>query len=248
MKTLFLSACLILNSLYSHVGSCEEPEDKGLKNEYVILLHGLGRKAHSMTKIEKRLKDEGYGTLNCEYPSTKMDIEELARIHVSKAVNHCNRFAPEKIHFVTHSLGGILVRQYLQENALPNGGRVIMLSPPNKGSEVAERLKWSFLYKSITGPAGQQLGTGEDSIPNRLRPIDAEIGIITGNKSYDPWFSIGIPGEDDGKVSVKRAKLEEMNDFLVVKSPHAFIMQNPEVIDQIVFYLKNGKFKRVGIK
>jgi len=246
MKTFFLSACLILGSICYHSGFCEEPEDSGTKNEHVILLHGLGRKAHSMTKIEKRLKDEGYGTVNYEYPSTKMDIEELARVHVSKAVNLCNKAAAKKVHFVTHSMGGILVRQYLQENALPNCGRVIMLSPPNKGSEVAEKLKWSFLYKSITGPAGQQLGTSEDSVPNRLRPIDAEIGIITGNKSYDPWFSIGIPGEDDGKVSVKRAKLEEMNDFLVVESPHAFIMQNPRVIDQIIFYLMNGKFKRMG--
>jgi hypothetical protein len=108
--------------------------------------------------------------------------------------------------------------------------------------------KDTFLYKSITGPAGQQLGTGKNSVPNTLPPIHIEVGIITGNRSFDPWFSFMIEGDDDGKVSVEYARLEEMNDFLVKDSAHAFIMRNPEVINQIVFYLMNGKFKQMGGK
>ena len=243
MKFFFLSAFLILTPFFSHSGLGEDTGSRGDRNEAVILLHGLGRTQRSMAAMEKRLTQEGYWTVNYGYPSTRYEIQELARTHVARAVESCQNPSVNKIHFVTHSLGGILVRQYLQENAIPNGGRVVMLSPPNQGSEVAERLKNLFFYRTITGPAGQQLGTGEDSVPKRLKPIDAEVGVITGNRSIDPWFSIGIPGEDDGKVSVESARLAEMTDFLVVKSCHALIMQHSEVIDQVVFYLKNGHFK-----
>ncbi len=243
MKPVFVIICLIPGLLCLQFGFCDDAGDPGNKNECVILLHGLGRTRHSMAKIEERLKALGYMTVNHGYPSTTENIQELARIHVSDAVNCCGNQSTNKIHFITHSLGGILVRQYLQENALPEGGRVIMLSPPNKGSEVADGLKEVFFYKWMTGPAGQQLGTDEKSVPNMLKPIDAEVGVITGNKSIDPWFSFMIPGEDDGKISVERAGLDEMKDFLVVESTHAFIMQDPEVIDQIVFFLREGTFK-----
>lgn len=98
------------------------------------------------------------------------------------------------------------------------------------------------MYKWITGPAGQQLGTNNESVPNRLKPVEAEIEVITGTKSFEPWFSSMMPGDDGGKVSVKRARLKEMNDFPVVESSHPFIMQNPIVVNQIVLYLKNGRF------
>jgi len=245
MKPFLLSAFIILSPFFPYSGFCDEPQDPGDRNECVILLHGLGRTEQSMAKIKTRLDKEGYQTVNYGYPSTEQNIRELADTHVSTAVNSCKKQSPDKIHFVTHSLGGILVRQYLQNHSIPNCGRVVMLSPPNKGSEIAEKLKDTFLYKSITGPAGQQLGTGKNSVPNTLPPIHIEVGIITGNRSFDPWFSFMIEGDDDGKVSVEHARLEEMNDFLVVDSAHAFIMRNPEVIDQIVFYLMNGNFKRM---
>jgi len=75
-----------------------------------------------------------------------------------------------------------------------------------------------------------------------LLPIDGEIGIIAGNASSDPWFSPIIPGVDDGKVSVERAKLVEMQDFIVLESGHTTIMRDQAVIDQIVYFLKNGEF------
>ncbi len=92
------------------------------------------------------------------------------------------------------------------------------------------------------GPAGQQLGTGSDSLPKNLKRIQGTIGIITGKKSSDPWFSPIIPGKDDGKVSVESAKLEEMSDFLVVESGHTFIMRKKFVLKQIIHFLKKGIF------
>jgi hypothetical protein len=204
----------------------------------------MGRTKHAMALIEDRLAKEGYQVWNETYPSTKEKIESLSVRHIDTGISHCSRVAPGKIHFVTHSLGGILVRYYLQDRTISNLGRIVMLSPPNKGSEAADFLKETYLYQAITGPAGQQLGTGPDSIPKTMKPIGGEIGIISGETSSDPWFSVIIPGKDDGKVSVESAKLDEMSDFIVVESGHTFIMRDKGVIDQVLFFLKQGRFRR----
>lgn len=117
-----------------------------------------------------------------------------------------------------------------------------MLSPPNKGSEVADTLRHTMFYRWATGPAGQQLGTDPDSLPNRLAPIDAEVGVISGRRSSDPWFSSLFRGENDGKVAVARARLDEMKDFLVVDAGHTFIMLRRDVMEQTYHFLCHGQF------
>ena len=214
------------------------------EQQCVILLHGMGRTRLSMSYLEDALSAKGYHVINYGYPSTSAPIEELARQHLPQAIKLCPGATPQPINFVTHSLGGILVRYYLQEHQLPEGSRMVMLSPPNKGTELADRFKDLALYRWITGPPGQQLGTSENSLPNKLKPVDMDIGIITGRRTYEPWFSNLLPGEDDGKVSVESAKLDEMADFLVVDSGHTFIMNDPEVIRQIDAFLRTGCFER----
>ena len=209
----------------------------------VILLHGMGRTHRSMARMAQALADEGYLVVNLDYPSTEASIETLSEGIVAETVQTCRRKRPSApIHFVTHSLGGILVRQYLQTRRLPQNSRVVMLSPPNQGSEIADLLKDFFLYRWILGPAGQQLGTAVDAVPNRLAPIDVPVGIITGDSTLEPWFSSRMPGPDDGKVSVERARLPEMADFLVVHQSHGFIMNDPEVIFQVGHFLQYGRF------
>lgn len=210
--------------------------------ECVILLHGLGRTSHSMEDIEEALVDAGYCVVNHGYPSREDDIEWIATDVINVAMASCEARDTLRTHFVTHSLGGILLRQYLQEHVIGNLGRIVMLSPPNQGSEIADLLKDNILYQLATGPAGQQLGTGPDSVPRRLGPIPGEIGIITGNSSSDPWFSPTIPGDDDGKISVASAQLKEMQDFLVMDDGHTFIMQDERVIAQVLYFLRHGVF------
>jgi hypothetical protein len=126
-----------------------------------------------------------------------------------------------------------------------------MLSPPNQGSEVVDALKHMAIFKWFNGPAGQQLGTDSNSIATRLGPITYPLGIITGNKSgfFDVWISKYIPGENDGKVSVQRAKVEGMTDFLVLPYSHTFIMRKKQVIFQTRHFLEHGSFYRKnGIK
>jgi pimeloyl-ACP methyl ester carboxylesterase len=147
-----------------------------------------------------------------------------------------------KIHFVTHSLGGIVLRQYLSEHRIENLGRVVMLAPPNRGSELADRLKNNCLYRLATGPAGQQLGTSDSSVPNRLGPADFELGVIAGNRSLNPLFSWWIPGPDDGKVSVRSTRLAGMQDFLVVHHSHTWMAWSSEVSAAVAQFLRSGCF------
>lgn len=214
-------------------------------DECVVLLHGMGRTQYSMRKIEDRLLEIGYQVRNESYPSTSESITTLAEQAVGDGVQFCIEQKVSKLHFVTHSLGGILVRTYLQDKAIENLGRIVMLAPPNQGSEIVDILKEYSVYDMAMGPAGQALGTAPDSLPNQLKPIKGEIGVIAGNFSSDPWFSPLIPGDDDGKVSVERTKLDEMQDFWVVDSGHTFIMRNDQVIEQVVSFLRDGKFSPV---
>jgi len=215
--------------------------------ECVILLHGIAKSAASMKKLDAYLREQGYRTVNFTYPSTTEPIEVLAETYLPKAIAQCTADHSAKIHFVTHSMGGIVVRQYLQTHTLPPGSRMVMLAPPNRGSEVTDSLKGLTIYKWIHGPAGQELGTGPEGIPRRLKPVSIDVGVIAGNKSYNPIFSSMIPGPDDGTIAVERTKLKEMKDFLVVSSTHTFIMDNPLVMKQVVHFLEKGKFDH-GLK
>ena len=184
----------------------------------------------------------GFRVINIDYPSSKYPIEYLAE-YVRNEV-HRRYIDEERIHFVAHSLGGIVLRYYLKENQLHNLGRVVMLSPPNQGSELVDNLRDNILFKIVTGPSGQQLGTDSSSVPITLGPVDFELGIIAGNRSLNPIFSHLIPGEDDGRMSVERSKVEGMADFLIVPQVHPFIMNSPEVIEQTVYFLEHGRFLR----
>jgi hypothetical protein len=140
-------------------------------------------------------------------------------------------------------MGGILVRQYLQSNPIPELGKIVMLAPPNHGSEVVDNLEETSLFQDIIGPAGRQLSTRANSKPNTLEPIPGTIGVIAGSVTSDPWFAWMFTGPNDGKVSVESARLDEMTDFLVMAHGHTFIMNHNDVVEQVLFFLEHGKFK-----
>ncbi|MCO7224506.1 alpha/beta hydrolase [Pleionea sp. CnH1-48] len=197
-----------------------------------------------MLRLQKHLQSLGYWVWNQSYPSTSFAIEYLSSSVIPQALEACRSQSGRsgRIHFVTHSLGGILVRHYLQQHAIDELGRVVMLGPPNKGSEVVDKISgWPF-FRWSTGPAGQQLGTDAASIPNRLKRIDAKIGIIAGNRSSDPWFSGLFKGKNDGKVSVESTRLEEMSDFLEMNVGHTLMMWDRRVLKQVAYFLKEGQF------
>lgn len=211
-------------------------------SECVVLLHGLVRTASSMKKIARQLSQSGYRIANIDYPSRTKRIEELAHDAVTDGVDQCNASGTGRINFVTHSLGGILVRYYLVQHELPNLGRVVMLGPPNHGSEVVDAWRNVPGYFLINGPAGNQLGTDETSIVHQLGPVSYPVGIIAGTRSINLILSNWLPNPDDGKVSVESAKLEGMRDFLTIPVAHPFIPSDQRVIRQTVHFLRDGKF------
>lgn len=216
----------------------------GQARECVVLLHGLARTAASMHHMADRLQREGFEVANVDYPSREHSIDVLADLAVSEGLAQCEDYAASKIHFVTHSLGGILVRVYLKNNKRDDIGRVVMLGPPNQGSEVVDNLKNAPGFEFLNGPAGMQLGTGLTDIPRTLGPVNFELGIIAGTQSINLILSTFLPNPDDGKVSVEATKVAGMSDFIALETTHPLMMKNDAVINQTVFFLKHGHFEK----
>lgn len=215
-------------------------------DDCVILLHGLARTENSMDKIEKALNLQGYSTVNVRYPSRRLTIKEISDEYIPKALQKCGTH--RKVNFVTHSMGGIIIRQYLNDSRIEKLNHVVMLGPPNKGSEVVDKLNEVPGFKTINGPAGLQLGTGELSVPNKLGEVDFSLGVIAGTKSVNVILSLMLPKPNDGKVSVESTKIEGMTDHIQMPVSHTFMMKDKEVIQQIIYFLENGNFKDIAIR
>lgn len=214
-----------------------------MATDCVILLHGLARSENSMSELAEKLADANFVVVNRGYPSRDATIETLADETIPAAVAEC---PPERnVSFVTHSMGGILVRQYLSVYELPRLRRVVMLGPPNQGSEVVDKLAKVPGFHFINGEAGMQLGTGELSVPGQLGAAHYDVGIIAGTRSINWILSSLIPGKDDGKVAIERTKLEGMNDHITMPVTHPMMMNNNRVIEQVIYYLQHGQFRRV---
>lgn len=234
---------LLLSAVLPALACAAIPEDPVPNGDGVVLLHGLGRTTLSMKRLEWALARRGYQIVNLSYPSTRFPVERLASDYLAPAAQQIELRPGGRIHFVTHSLGGIILRQYLAENALTNLGRVVMLGPPNQGSEVVDQLKGNPFYRWSTGPAGQQLGTRPEDLPRRLGPVNWPLGVIAGDRSFNPLFSRLLPGPDDGKVSVASAQIEGMTDFVVMPTSHTWLMWRWSVLNQVLTFLETGRFQ-----
>jgi pimeloyl-ACP methyl ester carboxylesterase len=193
--------------------------------------------------MESKLTDAGFIVLNVDYPSRTATIETLSEAAIGGALQDARLEKCTRVHFVTHSLGGILVRSYFKRHEYPRLGRVVMLGPPNQGSEVVDILRSWWFFKKLNGPAGNELGTDNESVPNTLGPVNFELGVIAGDRSINWINSMMIEGLDDGKVAVERTKVEGMKEHGVVHAAHPFLMNNDEVIEQTIRFLTTGIFK-----
>ncbi len=239
--------CLLalgLSGLYVNASDAASLQPMAHADECVVLLHGMGRRRGSMRTLDKALIKTGYTTINLTYPSRHKTVEALAASVIPDRIERCEALGAERIHFVTHSLGGIVLRYYAAQASIGKLGHVVMLSPPNQGSELVGHEQVDEFTRNIGGPASHQLGTDSQSIPMQLGPVDFTLGVITGDRPmlWDTFFSSLIPGGDDGKVSVERARVEGMTDFLVLPYSHTFIMTQPEVIHQVLYFLQAGRF------
>ncbi len=212
--------------------------------ESVVLLHGLARTPRSMAKLAKRLEADGYHVVNQGYPSRVGTVAELSEEAFTEALAQCPVDA--RLHVVTHSMGALLLRAYLREHDLPQLRRVVMLGPPNGGSEVVDQIGDLLVFEWVNGPAGRELGTSPTSAPSALGPFThpAELGIIAGTRTINPILSVMIEGANDGKVSVENTKLDGMDDHITVPVAHPFLMTNDDAIEQVIHFLQHGCFAR----
>ena len=210
--------------------------------DYVVLLHGMGRTSISMKRLENFLSERGYKVINVSYRSRRFSIDQLSEEYLAPLLAEKLTDKDRKVHFVTHSLGGIIVRQYMSTHKLENLGRVVMIGPPNHGSEIIDRLRANCVTRRFLGAAARQLGTRPDDLPAKLGPVHFDCAVIAGDRSLNPFLSAILPGANDGKVTVASARVEGMQDFLVVHGTHTWMMYKQTVLEQTLCFLQTGHF------
>ena len=203
----------------------------------VFVLHGLARGPASMNRLVEHLAAAGLAPVSVAYASRTATFEAMVGT-LGEAVNE--RKDCRERHFVGYSLGALVVRAYLQSP--PEGlGRVVLIAPPNHGSEIIDAIGDTGWFQALMGPVAAQLGT-RNGIAQRLPPPRYPVGVIAGDRSINVLGTALIPGAHDGTVSVQSARLEGMTDFLLVHRTHTFIMRAPEVAEATVRFLRTGRF------
>ena len=209
--------------------------------EPVVLLHGLKRSRYSMNKIAKALDKAGYDACNINYPSNRLPATALVA-HIKEQITVCFGSDVGPVNFVTHSMGGIMVRALAESPEPPQINRVVMIAPPNKGSEIVDLHRTSRMFRWLMGDVATQLGTDTNSLPLRLGPAQFDVGVIAGDGLSNPMGLWVFDEPSDGTVAVRSTKLDGMNDFIVVPFGHTLIMRKKKVINEVLYYLENGQF------
>jgi len=237
-------AIVCLGGSIDAIGSEQSPV--AAHNRCVVLLHGLARTSRSMQTVANSLSAQGWRVVNQGYPSRSKPVEELTGA-VASAFERCREqgVAANKIDFVTHSMGGILLRQWVMDTG-SQIGRAVMLGPPNKGSELVDRLGRTLLFRVYNGPAGMQLGTDANAVWRRLPRVTFELGVIAGTGEEGGILGRHVAPPNDGKVSLESTRVAGMSDHLALPADHTFMMTKPEIHRQIQHFLLHGRFAEVS--
>lgn len=246
-KRLLLLCSVLILSLLGCSDSIAGNNRTQVNNDLVILAHGLGRSENAMWLLTRRLENSGYAVCTLDYTSIGESVQSVLDATETQ-INQCLESiesSQAQIHFVGHSLGGLVIRSYLQNHPelakSDQMGQAVLIGTPNQGSELADHYADSWLIE-LGGEVTQSLITGEKSLGAQLGQVDIAFGVIAGTKSMrltDGVFS----GPNDGLVSVESTKLEKMGDFIEIDVGHSSMRYNEEVATQTIYYLQNGHFQ-----
>jgi len=207
----------------------------------VILLHGIFKNKNCMKRLSNLFKEKNYQILNLDYPSTKHTIQDIADL-LHPAILSFSKVNLNRIHFIGYSMGGLVIRAYLNKYSLANLGRIVMLGTPNKGSEIADFLSNNLLYKFLYGPAGAQLVTNQSHLKEIFGSVNYELGVIAGINNFSFLSNKIIGSISDGRVSVENTKIEGMKDHITVNSSHLFLPINSQVMELALNFILHGNF------
>ena len=211
--------------------------------DIVVVLHGLGRGTSAMRRLASHLDDAGYRAIRIGYHSLRDSPDEILKDIRQKIESCCLRKSPN-LHFVGHSLGGLLIRAYLAKNKPANRGHVVLIGTPNTGTKIVDKLRDNWWFQML-GPMAQKLGTDAKSFARSLGPPDYPVGVIAGRKAGSANEAL-VPGEDDGLVSIESTKIDGMSDFVIVEANHSALRYDKNVVRHVVSFLKTGRFERRG--
>jgi pimeloyl-ACP methyl ester carboxylesterase len=226
-----------------------------MKGKAVIVMHGIAGTRLHMSKLSRYLQSNGgYEVFNVTYPTTQREISEHAQT-LAKIIDNLDGI--EELNFVGHSMGNVVIRHYLNdlktaEAAAPTGAlakkrpkfnRFVMLAPPNHGSGLARYFADNFVFDTVLGDSGQQLGRDWSRLEAHLATPDFEFAVIAGGKGDEKGYNPLLAGDDDGVLSVETTKLAGAKDFMVVPAMHPLMQNNSQVLAYTLRFLKDGAFR-----
>ena len=237
-----LFALLLVSVSFPSTLSAAESRSAETARPCAILIHGITKDSTSMEGIASALHNAGFHTVNLDYPSKKHLIETLAEMTIPRGIAACEEAGAKPVHFVAHSMGGLLVRYYYEKRDVSDIANVVMLGTPNQGSRLGNFLSCIPWIKDVNGPAGKQMGIDERSLPSRLGPVKFPLGVVAGTRSFNPLFSAIISGDDDGIVGLPSTYVKGVCSRVHYPLTHDQLSRDTRVIEQVVSYLTSGNF------
>jgi hypothetical protein len=211
--------------------------------DYLVVLHGWTTGYDNLREARAHFRKAGYYVVGLRYPSRTAEPTELLKKYIRPGIAKYCTDQERKIHFLTHSLGGVLLREYLKTDRPANLGRVVMLAPPNHGTELVDRIADRRAIARFIGPTALRLNTGEDSWPKSLGKVDFPVGIIMGSAPRRfPLTSKLLPGSDDGIVSIESGKLDGMSGLIQIPAFHTSLPDKPVAWQQAQQFIEHGRF------
>ncbi|MDG1896246.1 MAG: alpha/beta fold hydrolase [Fuerstiella sp.] len=212
-----------------------------MSGKAVLLIHGIGRSSKSFAAMGRTLQEDGYTVISFDYPSTRVPIQQSAE-YLHRVIETLD--GVESIDIVVHSMGGLVLRSYLQKHTDTRLHRAVMLGVPNNGSQLADFLKNNPLFRMILGRAGQQLVTESDGLIGSLPVPGFEFGVLAGGRGETKGYNPLLPGDNDSTVTVASTRLPGARDFICLPVIHTFLMTDPQAITATRCFLEHGCFSR----
>lgn len=203
----------------------------------VVLLHGLYLSAPSLIPLQRRLGRCGFRALRFSYPSVRGSVKENA----ARLQHFLEGIDADVVHLVGHSLGGLVIRQWLHDFPGRRPGRVVTLGTPHRGSHVARRIGRLWAGRTLLG---RSLAPG---LRGDMPPWDGarKLGVIAGTRGVGVgWLVPGLARPNDGTVAVEETRVAAMTDYIELPVTHTCLLFSARTAAQVCTFLSTGRFAR----